>query len=184
MSREFVETLFLTSTLHDIGKIGISDAVLLKEGPLDKTEWAIMKRHCVIGHEILQRESIGPAVFLRWRGDTINARPDSFEDPFLKQAATIALTHHERWDGRGYPAGLQTGAIPLEARIVAVADVYDALSHNRPYRRAYPAEQVISVMTEESVGHFDPEVFAAFRAITHELGEIRDALADRPRVAA
>ena len=67
---------------------------------------------------------------------------------------------------------------------MAVADVYDALSHSRPYKRAYPEEKVISVMTEESVGHFDPEVFAAFRAITHELGEIRDALADRPRVAA
>lgn len=178
LSSEFVEMIFLTSPLHDIGKIGVSDTTLLKNGPLTAAEWVVMKQHCKIGYEILQRDPSGLAEFQYWRRDDANPQHGPLENPFLKQAALIALNHHERWDGGGYPNGLQGEQIPLEARIVTIADVYDALSHARPYKPAYPEEQVISIMNEEAIWRFDPRVFAAFQQIQGRFREINHELAD------
>lgn len=184
MSREFVETIFLTSPLHDIGKIGISDTILLKNGPLNATEWTIMQRHCEIGHQILQQAPLGLTTFLRWRGDHFTDRRRSLQNPLLKEAAIIALTHHEKWDGSGYPNGLQGEQIPLAARIVAIADVYDALSHARPYKPAFPESRVLTIMTEDSRKHFDPGVFEAFLEVKGEFARIKHNLADVKEAAA
>ncbi len=181
MSSEFVEMIFLTSPLHDIGKIGISDTTLLKNGPLNPEEWSIMRQHCEIGYKILQHDPAGLPASLQWHGDDFETAQSSIENPFLKQAAVIALTHHEQWCGRGYPHGLEGEQIPLEARIVAIADVYDALSHARPYKPAYAEDQVLSIMLEEAPWHFDPEVFAAFQCITDEFRDIRLELRDEPQ---
>lgn len=184
LSREFTETIFLTSPLHDIGKIGISDTVLLKEGPLTPAEWTTMQRHCEIGHEILQKDPIGLTESLREPGDQSATIEPPVANPFLKQAATIALTHHEKWGGGGYPNGLQGEQIPLEARIVAIADVYDALSNARPYKPAFSEEKVRSIMSEEAVAHFDPEVYEAFEEIPDVFRTIKHELKDRSSVAA
>lgn len=184
MRAEFCDTIALTSPLHDIGKIGIPDAILLKNGSLSPAEWTGMKRHCEIGYEILQQDPMGLQESLR-RLD-ISAGPVQHRtgNTLLKQAALIALCHHERWDGNGYPNGLAGARIPLEARIVCVADVYDALSHARPYKPAFPEDQVISIMTEESSWRFDPDVFEAFLQIKDVFRAIRLEHTDAAREAA
>ena len=149
MPRSFLEMLLLAAPLHDIGKIGIPDSVLLKPGPLTDEEWNVMQRHCEIGECILRDQSKAVVPLFDWyavepprdEGSTLENR-----DPVLEMAATIALTHHEKWDGGGYPRGLSGEAIPLESRIVAVADVFDALTSNRPYRPARPEEEALTIM--------------------------------------
>ena len=132
------DTLRIGALLHDVGKVGISDAILKKPGKLDDAEFAEMKKHTVVGAEL----------FAGIRTD------------FDEAAAEVALCHHERWDGKGYPRGLAADAIPLFARIVAVADVFDALSAKRVYKDAWPREKIAAVFVEEAGTHFDPE-FAA-----------------------
>jgi len=136
------ELLLQAAPMHDIGKIGIPDRVLLKPGRLDAEEWAIMRRHPEIGHGI------------------IGSHPSAL----LQLAATVALSHHEKWDGTGYPAGLAGEAIPLEGRIVAVADVFDALTSKRPYKAAWPVEQAVAELQAQSGRHFEPRMVAAFLA--------------------
>jgi putative two-component system response regulator len=143
---EMVELIARAAPLHDIGKIGISDSVLLKPGKLTAEEYALMKTHAVIGSEILAG------------GRT----------PLMQLAQTIALHHHERWDGAGYPHGLRESDIPLPARIVALADFFDALSHDRPYRRAWPLADVLREISAQSGHHFDPRVAAAFARLPHD----------------
>ena len=133
---EWVERVFLAAPMHDVGKIGIADAILLKPGKLDSDEWQEMKKHTIFGAEILYVEG----------------------DPLLEMARTIALTHHERWDGKGYPAGLKGEEIPLEGRIVALADVIDALLSNRPYKKAWSTEQTFAYVQDQAGGHFDPKL--------------------------
>ena len=128
--------------MHDIGKIGISDDILLKPGKLTDVEFTSMKQHTSIGHEILK---------------------DS-PSKFLALGAEIALGHHEKFDGTGYPSGLKGKEIPLEARIVAVADVFDALTSERPYKKAWTNQAAIDYITEQSGKHFDPECVTAFIA--------------------
>ena len=130
MDREFTEMIFLTSPLHDIGKIGIPDSILLKQGKLNPDEWKIMKQHCVIGSDILRQDTVERAPLGTWHD--LFRRPASAksDNPFLKMAETIALSHHERWNGNGYPSGLSADSIPVESRIVAIADVCDALFQN------------------------------------------------------
>jgi len=156
ISSQFLEDLFRSSPLHDIGKVGISDAILLKPARLTPHEYEIVKQHTTIGANILDN-----AVFHSPHGS------------FLAMAALIARFHHERFDGAGYPAGLVGREIPLPARIVAVADVFDAISSRRPYKPAYPAEMAREMIEAEAGRHFDPEVVSAFLERFDEVLELR-----------
>ena len=140
LPRDVIEQIVLTAPLHDLGKIGIPDAIVQKPGTLTPEEMAVMRTHATIGARILSGGCSGP----------------------IQMAERIAASHHERWDGTGYPAGLAGEAIPLEARIVAVADVFDALTHARPYRPAVPVGETLQMIREGSGTHFEPRVAAAF----------------------
>ena len=180
MPRSFLEMLLLAAPLHDIGKIGIPDSVLLKPGPLSDEEWVIMQRHCEIGESILREQSKAMVPLFDWYAIQPPAMRETLEnrDPVLEMAATIALTHHEKWDGGGYPRGLAGEAIPLESRIVAVANVFNALMSNRPYRPARPEEEALTIMDATVGSHFDPRVHAAFIRALPEIHAIRDRFAD------
>ncbi|MEQ9453664.1 MAG: HD domain-containing phosphohydrolase [Phycisphaeraceae bacterium] len=161
-----VEMIIRTAPLHDIGKVGIPDAVLLKPGPLTDDEREIIQRHPYIGGDTLVEMK------RRW-GD----------DDFLDTACEIIFGHHERWDGTGYPFGLKGQNIPLSARIVAVADVYDALTTARPYKSAMTHEKASAILREGSGSHFDPEVITAFEQIAEEFREIARKHQDPPSEA-
>lgn len=148
---EWVEDLFNAAPMHDVGKIGIPDAVLLKPGPLDAEEWTVMRSHPQLGADI-----IGEHAF-----------------PMLQMARTIALTHHEKWDGKGYPHGLEGTDIPLEARIVAIADVFDALTTVRPYKQAWSVEDAFAHLRAQAGLHFDPLLVEHFLGLGAEIDAIR-----------
>jgi len=177
MTPEFVELIFLASPLHDIGKIGIPDKILLKPGKLTASERNIMEQHCAIGLDILQQEPSGMKAFLNW-GRKNGSEPPVLENPILAMASTIALSHHEKWDGSGYPRGLKGEEIPLAGRIVAVADVYDALRSERPYKPAYSEVKTLAIMAEQTGRHFDPMVFSAFKNVAEMLGSIHERFSD------
>ena len=145
--------------LHDIGKIGIPDEVLLKPGKLDPAEWKIMQQHCMFGCEIL-----GPLTSKEEAHSSCEQwdTKDRDGNELLDLARTLALLHHERWDGTGYPFGLSDEEIPLVARIVAVVDTYDALASERPYKKAFPEEKCLAIIRESAGSHFDPAVVEAF----------------------
>jgi putative two-component system response regulator len=132
--------LELAAPMHDLGKIGIPDAILKKPGPLSDEEWVIMRTHSRIGYDILSTSDV----------------------PLFRLAAEIALRHHEKWDGSGYPDGLANSAIPESARIVAIADVFDALTMDRPYKTAWPLERVLPALREGAGRHFDPDLLETF----------------------
>ncbi|MCF6436910.1 HD domain-containing phosphohydrolase [Pseudoalteromonas sp. MMG022] len=136
------ELILHASPMHDIGKIGIPDSILLKPGALDAHEWEVMKTHAQIGGQLL--------------GDD--------DSDLMIMARNIALTHHEKWDGSGYPNGLQQESIPVEGRIAAVADVFDALTSQRPYKQAWSIQEAIQYITSHSGTHFDPQVVDVFIA--------------------
>jgi len=161
-SPDFVESIFLTAPLHDIGKIGIPDSVLLHRGPLSESQWEIMKQHCSIGHGILKEDSNVRTAYRQLFADGTRYQNGSDENPILDMAASIALTHHEKWDGSGYPQGLRGEEIPLHSRIVAVADVFDALITRRPYKEACYEEVALTTMERIAEAHFDSRVFDAF----------------------
>jgi putative two-component system response regulator len=142
---EAVELIGLAAPLHDIGKLGISDAVLLKPMSLRPDEFRQMQEHTRIGNGILSGSS--------W--------------DVLQMAQEIALSHHERWDGSGYPKGLTRNEIPESGRIVAIADVFDALTHARPYKAAWPVEQALAQIEHSSGSHFDPRIVSAFMRLDH-----------------
>ncbi len=135
-----LRTLKLASTMHDVGKIGVPDAILLKQGPLSVEEREEMQKHAERGRKILEGS----------------------KSDLVKLAAEIAESHHERWDGTGYPRGLQGEDIPLSGRIVAVADVFDALVSERPYKKAWPLERARAFLSEQAGQHFDPRCVTAF----------------------
>lgn len=139
-SEAAADELLNAAPMHDVGKIGIPDAVLRKPGKLDSEEWAIMRGHVEIGARIIGEHASG----------------------LLKTAQIIALTHHEKWDGSGYPSGLTGEAIPIEGRIVAIADVFDALTSVRPYKTAWSIEDAVALLREESGRHFDPQLVELF----------------------
>ncbi len=143
---EDLEHIRRGAILHDVGKLGIPDAILLKPGPLTEEEWAVMRKHPVYAHE--------------WLSGI----------PFLRKALEIPYAHHERWDGSGYPRGLKGEAIPFPARIFAVVDVYDALTSDRPYRRAWPRAKALAYLQEQASKQFDPEVVTAFLRLVEEEG--------------
>ncbi|MDI9420325.1 MAG: response regulator [Bacillota bacterium] len=151
----FIENIYLTSPLHDIGKVGIPDHILLKTDRLDDQEWEIMKTHTVIGYDTLMA-----------------ACNHQLKTDYLQMGAEIALSHHEKWDGTGYPHGLAGNEIPLSARVVAIADVYDALVSKRVYKNAYPHEVSRAIIVNSSGKHFDPVIVEAFLACEEEFVRI------------
>ena len=176
LEQDQIERIFLTSPLHDVGKIAIPDVVLLKPGRLTDAEWSIMRTHCTAGEAILHDESAGFRAYLTVTGQD-SALHDS--NPLLETARTIAKTHHERWSGGGYPNGTSGEEIPIEGRVVAVADVFDALSSVRPYKPAYPEERVVRTMAESVGSHFDPDVHAVFEKSLDTFRSIREQYGDR-----
>ncbi|NWF35273.1 HD domain-containing phosphohydrolase [Mariprofundus sp. KV] len=152
LSIEEQEGLFHASAMHDVGKVGIPDAILGKNGKLDADEWVKMKSHSNKGASIL-------------RGS---------DTEILKLSEEIALHHHEKWNGNGYPDGLKGEEIPLAARIVAVADVFDALVNERPYKKAWPLQDALSLIKNEKGAHFDPQVVDAFFNCLDEILEIQE----------
>jgi len=141
-----VDLIRLASPMHDVGKIGIPDSVLRKPGPLTIEERKVMETHTLLGAEILSGS----------------------ESPVLAKAKEIALCHHERWDGQGYPRGMAGDSIPLAARIVAVADVYDALTQDRVYRAAMPESQVLDILRDGRGNHFDPDLIDLAMTLTRD----------------
>jgi putative two-component system response regulator len=182
MDRRFVETLFLAAPLHDIGKIGIPHAILRRRGPQSPAHRAVMRQHCLIGARILRQDRRVRTAFLQWRGRGPRPGEDGFRDPFLEMAASIALTHHEHWDGRGYPQGLAREKIPLESRIVTICDVYDCVTSRRPYRERYPEDKALNVIRSAAGRHFDPGVHAAFIKSLPQIRSIEERFADDEQV--
>lgn len=155
LTEELIELMYHSAPLHDIGKVAISDAILLKPGRLTKEEFDEMKKHTTIGEETIE-----------------NAQDRLEEVQMLDIAKEIAGGHHERWDGSGYPRGLKGKNIPLSARLMALADVYDALVSKRPYKEPFPHEKALAIITNDSGSHFDPEVVEAFLEKEKEFEEI------------
>ncbi|HEX7026006.1 MAG TPA: HD domain-containing phosphohydrolase, partial [Gammaproteobacteria bacterium] len=148
--------------MHDIGKIGIPDSILLNPGKLSKEEWAVMRRHPVIGAEIIGEH----------------------KSRLLEWARIIALTHHEKWDGSGYPQGLAGKEIPLIGRIVAIADVFDALTTERPYKKAWPDQEALDYLNDQRGTHFDPELVELFFSILPDILEVKEKWAESGSSAA
>lgn len=175
---EELEMLEQAAQLHDIGKIGIPDAILLKPGKLGPEEFEIMQRHSVYGTKIAQglpRHEVNELCHHTEFGSRLL---ETTESPILALAATIALSHHEKWDGTGYPLGLVGSDIPFAGRITAVADVFDALSTKRPYKPSYPLERCFEILREGRGRHFDPAVLDAFFRCEDEIVRVKVQHAD------
>ena len=157
-----IDLLFKSAPLHDIGKVGIPDRILLKAGKLDAEEWAIMKTHARLGAEAIERAEAMLGL----------------DVDFLHIAKQIAASHHEKWDGSGYPAGLAGEAIPLPARLMALADVYDALISRRCYKEPFSHAQAVAIIDEGKGRHFDPEVVEAFHVVEEGFKRIAATYAD------
>ena len=155
-NESWVELLFNAAPMHDIGKIGIPDKILLKPGKLDGDEWNMMKQHAEIGADII--------------GD--------HPSPLLQLSRVIAATHHEKWDGSGYPNGLAGEAISLEGRIVAIADVFDALTSERPYKKAWQVKDAVQLIDDNSGSHFDPSLVPLFHEVLPEILAIKEQYAE------
>jgi putative two-component system response regulator len=156
-----IETILYAAPMHDLGKIGIPDGILLKPSKLDPVEWEIMKQHTVIGAKILAGS----------------------EAEFIRLGATIALSHHEKWDGSGYPDRLKGTEIPIAGRIIAIADVFDALTSKRPYKETFSVEKSLGIIREGKGSHFDPDVLDAFFSIQDEILVVKEQYADDNRSA-
>ena len=168
----FCKLIYLTSPLHDIGKIGIPDNILLKPGKLTAEEFLQMQTHAAIGSEILIKEPRGVNHAFTWQdGTPLTALPNA-ANPITEMAASIALSHHEKWNGSGYPRALKGEQIPIEARIVAVADVYDALRSERPYKPPFSEEKTVSIITDSAGTHFDPAIYEAFSSLRTEFNAV------------
>jgi putative two-component system response regulator len=148
MDPDFCERISHAAPLHDVGKVAIPDSILLKPGPLTPQERAIVETHAEEGYRLVRGSS----------------------SAILEMAATIALSHQEKWDGTGYPRGLAGEAIPIEGRIVAIADVFDALTSYRVYRKAFPVDEAITIMQEQRGRHFDPVLLDAFMEVLESSG--------------
>lgn len=159
LDEEFVDKIFFASPMHDIGKIGVPDHILLKPGALTSNEWTIMERHAAMGAKILGNS----------------------KSPYLQMGAEIALNHHERWEGGGYPNGKRGEAIPLSARVMNIGDVYDALRSKRPYKPAFDHLKTMDIITRGDVRtqpkDFDPVILAAFKQNHQSFRDIFEAYA-------
>jgi len=156
LGEEHANLILDASPMHDVGKIGIPDAILLKPGKLEADEWKTMMTHAEIGGDIL--------------GD--------HGTDLMRMAQEIALTHHEKWDGSGYPNGLKGEDIPIEGRISAICDVFDALTSERPYKKAWPIEEATALINEQSGKHFDPKLVRLFNEVLPDILAIREEYAD------
>jgi putative two-component system response regulator len=156
LSKTEVQMIKNASPMHDVGKIGVPDAILKKRGKLDDDEWVVIQKHCQWGAKIISNHS----------------------DKLLSVARTMAQSHHEKWSGKGYPDGLSGEDIPLYARIVAIADVFDALTSERPYKKKWPFEKAMAIIEEEAGEHFDPKLAKAFVSIAPAIKEVMDKYAD------
>jgi putative two-component system response regulator len=172
LAREEQEMIFLTSPLHDLGKIGIPDRVLLKSGKLNSEEWGIMKTHCTIGQELLARGTVLETSVYPAGEKQVEQVLGVEDNPFLQMASEIAGFHHQQWRGKGYPYAVQGEDIPLPARVVTVADVYDALRTQRSYKVALAHEETLVIMRRENGRHFDPAIFSAFEQCLPQFIEI------------
>lgn len=162
LTAEYIDNLTTAAPLHDIGKVGIQDEILRKQGKLDDEERTIMNEHPKMGHDVL-----------------LEATKELNNNSMVKIAADIALGHHERWDGKGYPIGLKGTQIPVGARLMAVADVYDALVSRRPYKEPYPHEVAVQEIIKGKGTQFDPDVIDAFLIIADELPVIYEKFKDK-----
>ena len=160
LDRDEAETIELAAPLHDIGKIGIPDQILLKPARLDAAEWQVMRRHPVIGHEILKGSA----------------------SKYVRMGALIALGHHEKYDGSGYPNGLVADHIPLCARVVAIADVYDALTSVRPYKQAWSTDEALQYVITQAGKHFDPRLVDAFVGVKRDVVQVQNEWRDPAQV--
>ncbi len=167
LSADMVDTLFRCAPLHDIGKVGIADRILRKNGPFDQEEFEIMKTHTVLGRDAIVSSQMAGGLQLA----------------FLEVARDIIYSHHEKWDGSGYPQGLAGDRIPFAARLMAVADVYDALISRRAYKSGMSHEQAAKVIVEGSGTHFDPDIVDAFLAVAADFRSIAARFADPERAA-
>lgn len=159
ITNEYIESLYNSSVLHDIGKVGVPDSILLKPGELNTKEFELIKKHATLG------------------GDAIKAIESKIEgQSFLRIGREVAYHHHERWDGTGYPAGLKGEDIPLSARIVALADIYDALTSERPYKKAIPHEKAVEIIRQERGGHFDPVIVDTFLSLEAKFDAVRQKM--------
>ena len=162
LSDSFIELLFKSAPLHDIGKVGIPDRILLKPGRLDADEFEIMKTHTTMGWDAIERAKARIGKPIR----------------FLDVAGEIALSHQEKWDGSGYPNGLAGETIPVSARLMALADVYDALISRRVYKEPMPHDQARAIICAGRGQHFDPDIVDCFIASENEFRRIADHYAD------
>ncbi len=165
LTKEYIELLFKSAPLHDIGKVGIPDAILLKPAKLTEEEFEKMKTHTLLGEQSLKR-----------------AGKDLPVSDFLDLSKEIALTHHEKWDGSGYPRGLKGEEVPLSGRLMALADVYDALINRRVYKPPIPHTEAVTLIEEGKGAHFDPEICSAFLDVHKEFRRIALELADTEEV--
>jgi len=160
LDNDFIEKIFHASAMHDIGKVGIPDHILLKNGPLDRSEWEVIKTHSAIGANILKNS----------------------KSPFVKMGEDIAYAHHERWDGSGYPRGLKGEEIPLSARIMNICDQYDALRSSRPYKSGFDHQTTMNIITigdkRTIPEHFDPDILHTFKTTSKRMNEIFQSFKD------
>ncbi len=161
LNTAYIDLLEKSAPLHDIGKVGVPDDILLKPGKLTDEEFHIMKKHSVYGRDALQRSE--------------QAFGDNVSNSFLLCAKEIAYSHHEKWDGSGYPEGLKGTSIPLSARFMAIADVYDALISERVYKKAFSHEKAVDIMKEGRGSHFDPDLLDGFLVVQHQFKNIAAA---------
>jgi len=177
-NQKYIKLIEQAAQLHDVGKIGIPDAILLKQGKLEPEEFEVIKQHCGFGKRVIL--PLPDAEWQRLKSHTTIGSKimDIASSPVIAMASKIAVTHHEKWDGTGYPLGLAGEDIPIEGRIVAVADVYDALSSARPYKAPFPREKCLSIMQEQRGTHFDPKVLDAFVARVDEIVSVQIEYAD------
>ena len=157
LSEDQAELLLNAAPMHDIGKIGIPDRILLKQGPLDDAEWQIMRKHPYMGSVIIGEH----------------------DNELLRAASSIAYTHHEKFDGSGYPRHLKGEDIPLYGRLVAVADVFDALTTARPYKQAWTIEDAMALIDEQAGSHFDPRLVGAFHEVLPDVLAVKERYAEK-----
>ena len=179
---KYCREIELGAQLHDVGKIGIPDSILLNPGRLTSEEFDVMKTHCGVGLEIMEPLSQQDGERVRSHASSGGFIMESVDSPMLQLAASIARTHHEKWDGTGYPGKLAGEAIPIEGRICCVADVFDALCSERPYKPKFPLKKCLEIMLSERGTRFDPKVLDAFFARFAEIEEIRQTYNDQTTV--